>query len=87
MKPQPHDQRKSFKMSRSEQHMQGYRRATKDAIEWLHHRALEMNDPHAQQILNSAAFSLGGAANRHGLIPTKHPRSAPPPSILPEVRG
>lgn len=29
------------------------------AIEWLHERAKEMNDPHAEQVLNSAAFSLG----------------------------
>lgn len=29
------------------------------AITWLHQRAHNMHDPHAQQVLNSAAFDLG----------------------------
>ena len=41
----------------------GHRDATKEAITWLHAEALRMNDPHAQGILNGAAFSLGVATN------------------------
>lgn len=37
----------------------GRREAVKWAIEWLHRRAKEMNDPHAQAILNTAAFNMG----------------------------
>ena len=48
-------------MKRSPQYTQGYRAATKDAIEWLHQHAREMNDPSARQILNSAALSFGQA--------------------------
>jgi NAD(P)H-dependent FMN reductase len=44
---------------RSPQYTQGYRAATKDAIDWLHRRAAEMNDPKARDVLNSAAFSYG----------------------------
>ncbi len=58
-------------MSRSSQHTEGYRRAAKDAIEWLHDRASEMNDPHARSILNSAAYSLGVAFGSKDVIPTK----------------
>ena len=29
------------------------------AITWLHKRADQMNDPHARQVLNDAAFNLG----------------------------
>jgi hypothetical protein len=45
--------------SRSEPYRQGYRAARKDAIEWLHSRARSMNDPHARDVLNSAAFNMG----------------------------
>lgn len=38
---------------------QSYRAAHKDCIQWLHARASDMNDPHAAQVLNAAAFSLG----------------------------
>jgi hypothetical protein len=38
------------------------------AITWLHERAKEMRDPHATQILNSAAFSLGNAKARGGYV-------------------
>ena len=46
----------------SAQYSQGYRCAMKRAVAWLHHRADEMNDPHAKAILDSAAFNLGVAA-------------------------
>lgn len=49
---------------RSSQYKQGHRAATKEAVAWLHERAREMNDPHAQQVLNSAAFSLGVEGRR-----------------------
>lgn len=37
----------------------GHRNGVKWAIEWLHRRAKEMNDPHAKEILNTAAFNMG----------------------------
>jgi hypothetical protein len=37
----------------------GYTKGMRDAISWLHNRALEMNDAHAKAILNSAATHLG----------------------------
>ena len=46
-------------MARNEQHMQGYRHAAKDAIQFLEERAKSCNDPKAQTVLFSAAFSLG----------------------------
>lgn len=36
-----------------------YYRGVRACIAWLHERALEMNDPHAKAILNSAAYLLG----------------------------
>jgi len=33
-------------------------------VAWLHKRADEMNDLHARDILNSAAFSLGQTMHR-----------------------
>lgn len=44
---------------RSMQYLQGYRASTKDAIDWLHHRAAEMNEWRPRQTLHSAAFGLG----------------------------
>ena len=41
----------------------GHRDATRAAITWLHAEALRMNDPHAEKILNGAAFSLGVETN------------------------
>ena len=35
------------------------RKALREAQTWLLARAAEMNDPHARQVLNSAAFSWG----------------------------
>ena len=63
-------------MKRSPQYTQGYRAATKHAVEWLHQRAREMNDGHARRILNSAAFTFGQsrAADK---------RAAGPPAQVP----
>jgi hypothetical protein len=44
---------------RSEQYEHGRRNAIKACVEWLHARAAEMNDPHARNVLNSAAFDMG----------------------------
>ncbi|MCB5199006.1 hypothetical protein LGQ03_07120 [Loktanella sp. TSTF-M6] len=45
---------------RSRQYEDGRRRGLKEAITFLHARAIEMNDPRATDILNSAADALGG---------------------------
>jgi hypothetical protein len=42
----------------------GYRRAVRACVTWLHDRAKEMNDPNAVGILNTAAFNLG-AEQKH----------------------
>jgi hypothetical protein len=47
-------------MAMNEREIAGVRRA----VTWLHERAAEMNDPHAQQVLNSAATNLGWALRR-----------------------
>ena len=39
--------------------MDGYKFAMKRAIDFLHRRAREMNDPKAAIVLNAAAHSLG----------------------------
>jgi hypothetical protein len=44
---------------RSTQFIDGYRFAMKQAIEFLHQRAREMNDPKAAMIINATAHSLG----------------------------
>lgn len=46
-------------MDRCPQYKQGHRAGVKFAVDWLHRRVEEMNDPHAKQILNSAAWNLG----------------------------
>lgn len=46
-------------MDRSQQYKDGYRRASKNAVEWLQQRAASMTDSHARDILNAAAFRLG----------------------------
>jgi hypothetical protein len=53
--------------------MPPYKRGARDgkrwAIRWLHERAKEMNDPHATQVLNAAAFNMGIDAKRTDLVP------------------
>lgn len=44
----------------------GRREGVRWAITWLHKRALEMNDPHAQAILNVAADDIGHQAKSGG---------------------
>jgi hypothetical protein len=50
--------------TRSPQYMQGRREAMKWAVTWLHQRALEMNDPHAKALFNTAAFNMGADAKQ-----------------------
>lgn len=47
------------RMDRTKEHIEGYRRASKDAVEWLHNRGRQMNDPHAKLVLDCAADHLG----------------------------
>ena len=51
-------------MSRSLEYTQGKRAGIKWAISWLHERAIEMSDPAAKAILNTAAFNMGVEAKR-----------------------
>lgn len=53
-----------LKMSRTLEHMEGYRHAAKEAVDWLHARAKEMEDPKTTQVLNSAAWNLGNYFSR-----------------------
>lgn len=39
------------------------------AIDWLHRRALSMNDPHARAILNTAAYHMGNELSQSEIIP------------------
>lgn len=62
---------------------EGIREGMKWAVNWLHERAKEMNDPHATQILNSAAFSMGSDAGKYkraqigvSVLPRRKPRRA-----------
>jgi len=48
----------------------GFKDGAKWAIAYLHQRALEMNDPHAKTILNTAAFNMGvDLKNRFAVAP------------------
>lgn len=39
----------------------GFRKGVRWAIRWLHDEADTMNDPHARQVLNNAAYAIGVA--------------------------
>lgn len=43
----------------------GYADAMREAVTWLHDLAKEMNDPHAVDLFNCAAFWLGGDHSRN----------------------
>lgn len=60
---------------RSPQYLQGRQEAIKWAVSWLHSRALEMNDPHAKAVLNSAATNMGWDA-RDGQLPRQYQQDA-----------
>ena len=65
------------------------RKARREAEAWLRARAQEMNDPHARQVLNSAAFAFSSEKLR-GFDPetgrTKPPTStANAPAISPSA--
>ena len=44
---------------RSQQFRDGYAHASREAMSYLHELADSMNDPHARQVLTSAAYGLG----------------------------
>lgn len=46
-------------MSSKPEYERGFTDGYRWAIAWLHARALEMNDPHARTIINTAAFNMG----------------------------
>lgn len=46
-------------MTQMDPHKRGFRAGQRWAITWLHERAKSMNDPHARDVLNSAAFQMG----------------------------
>lgn len=52
---------------RSDDYHNGRREAIKWAVTWLHDKAKSMNDPHAKNILNVAAFCMGQDAKRHSV--------------------
>lgn len=60
---------------RSAQFLDGRRHAIKWAIQYLHDRVEEMNDPNAKMVLNSAAFHMGVDAKR--ALPLPDPASDP----------
>lgn len=45
------------------EYQRGYQDAARQMITWLHEEAASMNDPHARQLLDAAAASLGARAN------------------------
>lgn len=51
---------------KSEQYLQGRRAGIQWAITFLHKEAAGMNDPHARQILDGAAFRMGVEAKLNG---------------------
>ncbi len=61
---------------RSQQFLDGQRSAEKCAVQWLHDRANAMNDPHAKQVLDSAAFNMG-ADNARAREAAKSPTPEP----------
>lgn len=46
-------------MTSMPEYKRGYRDGMRQAATWLSERAKAMNDPHATQVLNSAATNLG----------------------------
>lgn len=49
-------------MARSEQFLDGYRRAARDAVTFLHNTAARMKDPKVRQALDAAASQFGAVA-------------------------
>lgn len=74
---------------------QHFYRGVRASIAWLHTHADTMNDPHAQRVLNSAAFSLGvdkpdpdgDAKQSSTLRPEPDQRSANKTSSPPSAEG
>jgi len=51
-------------LARSSEYLQGFREASKLAIQLAHEEADSMNDPHARRVLNNLAFHLGNELKR-----------------------
>jgi hypothetical protein len=56
---------------RSQDWNDGRRNGIKWAIEYLHARAIEMNDPTAKTVLNTAAFNMGVEAKQPSAVSAK----------------
>lgn len=54
-----------------QEHKRGFKDGVRYTIDWLHKRALTMNDPRARTILNTAAFHLGVHLNWKAPLPTQ----------------
>lgn len=70
-------------MTQKPDYDRGWQDGLRWAVTWLHNRSDEMNDPHAKQVLNAAAFNLGSdvspKANRSRLVIKDRPNPSPPP--------
>lgn len=55
-------------MSQIPEYKRGRQDGVRWAITWLHQRALEMNDPNAKTVLNTAAFNMGVEANKPPVV-------------------
>ena len=44
--------------------VRGRREGMQWAVSWLHNQAESMNDPHARQVLQAAAFQMGNDAKK-----------------------
>lgn len=65
-------------MSNLPEYKRGYQDGIRVAVTWLHRRAKQMDDPHAVQVLNSAATNLGWALNDGHLQHIRIPAEPPP---------
>lgn len=55
-------------MTQIDPYKRGKRDGIRYAITWLHEEAKRMNDPHATQVLNNAAFHLGNRAKNDARV-------------------
>lgn len=64
-------------MSQKPEYDRGYQDGVRAAVTWLHKRAKEMGDPHAQRVLDSAATNLGWDHSRRELPQAPADRPVP----------
>jgi hypothetical protein len=71
--------RKWYKMSDHEKRRikAAHKAGVRWAIAWLHKRALEMNDPHARVILNTAGYHMGIELSRSDVLPAPSREDSP----------